>query len=142
MEYIKSALSHTFNLNPGMVYGYYTSTILLAVGLIIFGAAFSHYYKLRKKHDFAFKKLFKNVSAKAYLIGALLLAEVAVRYETIPYLSMRIWLYLTLAYLLYLVYKYVQVYRLEYPKEKANYKSKMANPKSKEKVYVTSKKKR
>jgi|FLOH01.1.fsa_nt_gi Ca2+/Na+ antiporter len=127
MESIKSLLLYIFDRNPGHVFGYYTLAIILIVALFIFATVFSHYYKLRKKHDFAFKKVFRNLSKSSYAIAALLTGELAMRYETIPYFSMRIWLYATLCYLLYLAYKYTKAYKVEYPKQKNNYSTKVVH---------------
>jgi len=140
MESIKSLLLYIFDRNPGSVYGYYTLTIILIIALIGFSIGFSHYYKIRKKEDPAFKKMFGDLSKSSLKMGLLIAAETAFRYETIPYFSMRIWLYLTLGYLAYLAYAYTQKYRLEYPKEKLNYTTKVVH--TEKKSYLPNKSKK
>ncbi|PIR54907.1 hypothetical protein COU74_04175 [Candidatus Peregrinibacteria bacterium CG10_big_fil_rev_8_21_14_0_10_36_19] len=140
MESIKSLALYIFDRNPGSVYGYYTLSIILIIALIAFSIGFSHYYKLRKKEDQAFKKLFPDLAKTSLKMGLLLAAEIFFRYETIPYFSMRIWLYLTLGYLAYLIYAYVQKYRVSYPQEKLNYTTKVVH--TEKKSYLPNKSKK
>ncbi len=113
-------LSYFFNTNPGQSFKYYIPMIALGVILILFGVIFSFLYKSKKKTDFAFKRLFKGVGRTSVLMGLLFLTLTAVRYETIPYFSMRIWVYLSLLLLLYLIYRYIKIFKTRYPVEKEN----------------------
>lgn len=120
MEYIKSFFSYLFNVAPGTSFSYYLPMLALS-GILIAGAiAFSQLYKKKKKTDFAFKRSFKNLSSRMLLFGILFLLLIAVRYENIPYFSMRFLLYITFAIFLYFVYRYLKTYKVDYPKEKAN----------------------
>ena len=130
MEYISSAFKYLFNSNPGTAFEYYVPLLILASVLVISSIIFSAYYKKRKKVDFAFKRLFKSLSNRLMLFGILLFVLIAVRYENIPYFSMRIWLYILLLVLLYFIYRYLKVYKVKYPKEKANANSKKQQTKT------------
>jgi len=116
--------------------------LILASVLIISSIVFSAYYKKRKKVDFAFKRLFKSLSNRLILFGILLFILIAVRYESIPYFSMRIWLYILLLVLLYFVYRYLKIYTVKYPKERINADAKKQHVKKEENKYLPNKKKK
>lgn len=142
MEYISSTFKYLFNSNPGTAFKYYIPLLILASVLVISSIAFSAYYKKRKKVDFAFKRLFKSLSNRLILFGILLFILIAVRYENIPYFSMRIWLYILLLVLLYFVYRYLKVCTVKYPKERINADTKRQYVKKEENKYLPNKKKK
>ncbi len=139
MENVKSFLYYFVDSTPGSQFTYQIPVIIIAAALIIGSIVFSGYYKKKKKSDFAFKRLFKHMPRNMMLMGILFVLLLIVRYENIPYFAMRLWLYLSLILLLYLVYRYVRIYTKVYPVEKLN-----AQPKSKkqEKKYLPNKKKK
>ncbi|MBI4235262.1 hypothetical protein HY604_03100 [Candidatus Peregrinibacteria bacterium] len=120
METIKNIVKNIFASDPGPDFNYYLPLLVLAILLIIWGVVFSGIYDRKKKTDFAFKRCFKNLSKTMVLFGCLFLLLLAVRYEGIPYFSMRLWLYTSTLIFLYLVYHYVMVYIGKYTKEKTN----------------------
>lgn len=142
MEYIKSFFSYFFTSNPGTAFSYYIPVLILSAVLILGSLIFSQYYKKKKKTDFAFKRLFKNLSSRMVLFGILFLILVAFRYENIPYFSMRILLYLTALIFLYFVYRYIKIYIVKYPKEKENSQLKQHVDKKEENKYLPNKKKK
>ena len=142
MEYISSTFKYLFNSNPGTAFKYYVPMLILASLLVVGSIAFSAYYKKRKKVDFAFKRLFKSLSNRLMLFGIFLFILIAVRYENIPYFSMRIWLYILLLVLLYFVYRYLKIYKVKYPKEKINADAKKHQVKKEENKYLPNKKKK
>lgn len=105
---------------PGQEFAYYTSMIILATTLVVGGIIFSIIYNKKKKHDFAFKRLFKKVSRNMVLMGILFGFLSIVRYEAIPFFSMRIWIYLSLLGLIFLAYRYIKLWKADYPREKEN----------------------
>lgn len=105
---------------PGPEFNFYIPMIILAGLLIVGGMVFGFFYDKKKKTDFAFKRLFAKVSRNLYIFGALFLFLVAVRYESIPYFSMRLWIYISLAALIYVAYRNIQKYRTEYQLESEN----------------------
>ena len=135
-------MNYLFNSVPGTEFRYYIPLLILATLLILGAMVFSQIYKRRKKFDFAFKRLFKNLSNRLIIIGILLLILVAVRYEQIPYFSMRLWLYAVLLFLLYTFYRYIKIYLKDYPKEKLNVKKKTHFAKKEENKYLPNKKKK
>ncbi len=142
MEYIKSFFSYFFASNPGTAFSYYVPVLVLSAVLILSSLVFAQYYKRKKKTDFAFKRLFKKLSNRMLLFGILFLVLTALRYENIPYFSMRILLYLTALTLLYFIYKYIKIYTVDYPKEKENAQAKQHVVKKEENQYLPNKKKK
>ncbi|MFA6992796.1 MAG: hypothetical protein WC269_06010, partial [Candidatus Gracilibacteria bacterium] len=63
-----------------------------------------------------------------------------IRYENIPYFSMRIWLYLTLLVLVYFIYKLVKTLAVDYKREKTNTQSHKTEQVKKPTVYLPNKK--
>src|SRR3989338_1716190 len=94
MEKVKATFSYFFAKTPEANFQYYKILIILVILLIGGGIAFSAYYKLRKKNDPAFKRLFKKTATRLVLLGIMFGLLTLLRYERIPYFSMRIWLYL------------------------------------------------
>jgi tellurite resistance protein TehA-like permease len=138
MTYLTNFFHYFFQAVPGNFK--YALPLAIIGGLFILAAiVFTFIYNKRKKSDFAFKRLFKNLSKRFVLIGALLIVYVLIRYENIPYFSMRLWMYLIGALFIYLAYRYIKAYRTEYPKAKANFE--MAHPgKKTENKYLPNKK--
>ncbi|NIA02054.1 MAG: hypothetical protein GWP15_01595 [Nitrospirae bacterium] len=142
MEYIKSFFSYLFTSNPGTAFSYYVPILTLALVLILSSLLFSQYYKRKKKTNFAFKRLFKKLSNRMLLFGILFLVLTAIRYENIPYFSMRILLYITALIFLYFIYRYIKIYKVDYPKEKENAQAKQHVVKKEENKYLPNKKKK
>ena len=135
-------MGYLFAINPGPAFKYYVPLIIISALLIISSMVFSTIYKQRKKHDFAFKRLFRKTSSTMLIFGILFLLLVALRYENIPYFSMRIWLYLAILAILYFTYRYIKKYLVDYPREKQNAQSKHVKVTKEEKVYLPNKKRR
>ncbi|MBU1152250.1 hypothetical protein KJ632_05520 [Patescibacteria group bacterium] len=141
MEVIKQFLSKLIDSTPGSDFSYYIPLSILATILIIGGLGFSYFYNHKKKTDFAFKRLFKNLSKNAYIFGGFFIVLALIRYENIPYFAMRLWLYTVFAIFIYQVYRYIKIFRTKYPKEKENAKLRFT-PKQQENKYLPNKKKR
>lgn len=120
MAYLKNIINYLFSRNPGQNFSFYTELIVLIALLIVAAMVFSQIYKRRKKYDFAFKRLFRKLSGRLVLLAILFAVLTIFRYESIPYFSMRILLYISLLLLFYFIYKTVRTFRIEYPKEKQN----------------------
>lgn len=142
MNYITSTLKYFFNTTPGSEFSFYIPLIILAGILIIGSIVFSMVYSKKKKTDFAFKRLFKKLSSRFITIGIILLVLIALRYENIPYFSMRIWLYLLFLVFLYIIYKYIKTLKVDYPREKENVKTLISKSSKETPRYLPSKKKR
>ncbi len=137
-------LSYIFNKAPGSEFLYLYPLLIFGVALIIGSIVESVIYKKRKKHDYAYKRLFKSLSNRLALFGMLFIALAAFRYENIPYFSMRLWLFAAILGFVYLAYKYIQKFRKDYPREKNNIEVNLkAKPSKKEENrYLPNKKKR
>ncbi|MBT4917228.1 hypothetical protein HN709_04195 [Candidatus Peregrinibacteria bacterium] len=136
-------ISYLFETSPGAEFLYFYPLLGLIAFLIIASIVASVVYKKKKKHDFAYKRLFKSLSPRLLLMGLLFLLLLGVRYENIPYFSMRIWIYLSLILLAYIAYVYIKIARVQYPKEKQNVEHKVKHSSTKEEnKYLPNKKKR
>lgn len=125
MTYLKNFFHYFFQATPGDFK--YAIPLAIVGGLLILAAiAFTFIYHRKKKTDFAFKRLFKNLSKRLTLIGSLFIVYVLIRYENIPYFAMRLWMYLIGALFIYFTYRYIKAYKIDYPREKANFE--MAHP--------------
>lgn len=138
MNFIK----YLFNTNPGTEFKYYLPLGILIAILIVSSVALSIIYDHKKNTDFAFKRLFKKSSLKLFLFGIFFLFVMGVRYESIPYFSMRIWLFLGLIWLLYFIFRIVKTYLTTYKREKSNTQHIAITTETKEvKKYLPNKKK-
>lgn len=134
-----------FVSTPGQEFAYYTSMIILAATLIVGGIIFRTIYNKKKRHNYAFKKLFKKLAGNMTLMGILFGFLTLVRYEAIPFFSMRLWIYLSLLVLLFLAYKYIKLWKVDYPREKENMairKATNAKSKAAKSKYLPHKKKK
>ena len=141
METVTSFFSYIFDITPGPDFRYTWPMIILSIILIIGAMVFASYYRKRKKLDMAFKKLFGKVSTTMLTFGALILIFTAIRYENIPYFSMRIWFAALLLIFLYVIFVYIKAARVKYPKLKSENAHKQHGKQKQEKVYLASKKK-
>lgn len=135
-------ISSLFKSSPGVSFSYYPHLLTLAALLIIGSIVFHFIYKKKKKTDVAFKKAFQDVSKRSCIMGILFLALVAVRYQNIPYFSMRLWLYIAVAMVIFYVYKYVKIYTKDYKETKARMHEKQVHTTKQEKQYLPHKKRR
>lgn len=135
MNFIKSI----FTAAPGSQFNYYTTMIVIALLLIISSIVISQIYNKKKKDDLAFKKLFKKVAGRLFLFGALIGFFTAVRYESIPYFSMRLWLYLTLLVTVLYVAKTIHTFVKVYPMKKSISVKRHSSPKKEKNVYLPNK---
>ncbi|MEK7127079.1 MAG: hypothetical protein AAB848_03135 [Patescibacteria group bacterium] len=142
MEFIKSAAHYLFSRNPGTQFKFYIPLIILICLLFLGALAFSVIYKNKKKTDFAFKHYFKKTAGRLFWIGFLFLFLVLVRYENIPYFSMRILMYLSLLLSVYFIYKTAKTFLKDYPREKQNVQSRIGMHEHKELQYLPNKKKK
>lgn len=123
-ETIKNCLSYTFAITPGQAFGYYTEMMILIAILVIGAYLLKTVYKKRvRDRDFVFKKMFRKLPNRLIYFAIGFLFLLLVRYENIPYFSMRFWLYLLLLGLLVMLgfslYKYLKVY----PNERDNFEA-------------------
>lgn len=132
-------MNYLFNISPGPNFNFYIPLFILAGILILGGLVFSFYYDKKKKEDVVFKRMFRKLGTHSVLLGLLMIFLAAVRYENIPYFSMRFLLFLSLLLIAFVGYKYVRKYKVEYPKEVENVQNRPV--KKDEKRYVAAKSK-
>jgi len=119
METVKSFFSYFFK-TPGVEFSYYIPISILCGLLIIGSIVFSFIYKKKKKTDFAFKRLFKNISKRMVIVAILFIVLMLIRYQNIAYLSVRFWMYLVGAIFIYFIYNFLKKYLKDYPREREN----------------------
>lgn len=120
METAKSILFYFFGKTPSTEFSYYIPLSIICGLLIIGSIVFSLIYKKKKKTDFAFKRLFRNISKRMIIIAILFIVLMLIRYQNIAYLSMRIWMYVVGLVFLYFIYSFVKTYIKDYKIEKEN----------------------
>jgi len=96
-------------------------TLLIGVLLIIVGIAFEIYRKKYLKDPIS-KKILKIYPGRLRLYGMLVLLLLIFREQGIPYLSMRIWWFVLLAFFLYTFGKLAFSYKKEYAKRQERLK--------------------
>lgn len=120
MSFILTILQYFFDPLPPGPFKFMYVFIALA-GLCFLGAIGLKVFLKQQKEDKIFKKLFRDLPGKLLVIGTMEGLYVLVRYERMPYLSMRFINDLILAYALYVVVRYVQMYFKIYPAEKKHH---------------------
>jgi len=127
-------MSYIFNGIPGSAFGYYYEMIGLIVILLLASFALRNIYKRRADNkDFIFKKMFRKTANRLTYFAIGIIFITLVRYENIPYFSMRLWMLLLLLGLLvflgYQAYKYFKIYPVE--RDKFESQPKVENAKMK-----------
>jgi Ca2+/Na+ antiporter len=136
---MQKLFNYFFTIQPGFEMNYYIPLFIISGSIIIFSIIFAFSYKKLKKKNIAFKRNFKSVSKLALLLGVSLLFTTLMRYENIPYFSMRIWLYSICFLILYTAFYYFKTFKYKYLKE---INSSIKKEDKEIKKYSTAKKKR
>ncbi len=136
-------LNYIFAPTPGTAFNFYIPFAIVIAALIVKAVIFSRMYASKRKSDIAFRRLFKKTSGRLGLFAALFTFLMLVRYEQIPYFSMRLWLFIAVLWFAYFSYKTIRTYLQDYPREQLNYAKKAhEEPKEKVKSYSTKKKRK
>lgn len=117
MSTLSSLLSYIFSPIPGKAFGFYYPLIVLIILLVAF-AGFLFITVKKSKEDKTFKRLFRNYPAKLITVAACLGIYLLARYTAVPFLSMRVLLYVALIVLGILAYQIINLYLNKYPQEK------------------------
>ena len=120
MAFLLTLLQYFFDPLPSGPYKY----MYFFIGLAVVGVGASialRIYLKKQKEDKIFKKLFRDLPGKLQIFGILEAIYVFARYERMPYVSMRFLNYLVLAYGIYVLTRYVQLYLKVYPAEKKHH---------------------
>jgi hypothetical protein len=134
-------INYLFTKSPGQNFDYYIPFIIVIVLLIAAYFIFNHIYREKRKTNFAFKRNFKNLGKRMIQMAIMFTILILLRYENIPYFAMRIWLYLGIGLFLYIAYRYLKTYHVDYPKEKENQKTVISKTPEKNR-YIASKKRK
>ncbi len=110
MEFI----SYLLDPKPGSAFQYYIPAIVFTVLIAIAAIAFRHIYNSKKKSDPVFRKTFRNTQRNFWLFFGLFAFLIAVRYENIPYFSMRLWLLVAGLWFAYAIRRGLLRYKNQY----------------------------
>lgn len=130
--------SYLFSPIPGSTFNYYTYLLIFGIALIIIGILFLVTIKIKKENK-AFKKTYKTTPSKFIWIGIIVIILTASRTNGIPYLSMRLLLFIAVGLAVYYIFMVIINYFKKYPE----YKKVVAPKKNVQKEthkYTTSKK--
>lgn len=108
-------LSYYFVPLPDPNFQFTKLTLLIGALLVLSGIALGIYLKKYLKDPLA-KKILKIYPGRLRLYGILILMLLIVREQGIPYLSMRIWWFVVLAFFLYTFIHLGLTYKKEYEK--------------------------
>ncbi len=117
MDTINKFILYFFSPNPGRNFEYYWALgAIILVFIILTGLIY--YYALKNKDDKAFKKLFRNYPTKFIILAVLFAAYILVRYNYVPFFSMRFLMYILLISSVFVLYNSYITYFKKYPEEK------------------------
>lgn len=117
MDTINKIILYFFSPNPGRNFEYYWALGAIILLFIIL-TGLIYYYALKNKDDKAFKKLFRNYPTKFIILAVLFGVYMVVRYNYVPFFSMRILMYILLISGGYVLYNVYLTYFKKYPEEK------------------------
>ena len=110
-------LQYYFAPLPNPDFQFTKLTLLIGLLLILSGIALSIYRKRYLKDAIA-KKIIKIYPSRLKIYGFLVLVLLIFREQGIPYLSMRLWWFVLLAFFLYTFLKFAFSYKKEYSRRK------------------------
>ena len=115
------SLKYYFTPLPDPNFQFTKLTLLIGLLLILGGIAFGIYRKKYLKDPIA-KKILKIYPGRLKLYGFLVLVLLVFREQGIPYLSMRIWWFILLAFFLYTFLRLAFTYKKDYAKRQERMK--------------------
>lgn len=121
---MNTILNYFFEITPSGRFDYMYLFIILAVITLILSIA-GHIYLKQHKGDKIFRKLFSSVPGKLQMLAILLGLYVFVRYERMPFLSMRFLNYIILGTGIYLLIRYAKIYLKIYPEAKRHHENQL-----------------
>ena len=128
MESLKQFVLNLITVTPGSDFKYYWLLIILII-LVTALAVFIKVYIKKHKEDKAFKHLFKRYPARLINFNLLLGFYLFFRYYSVPYLSVRLLLYIIMLWGIYLAYRMINSYHREYHIQKKRHEIQMAEVK-------------
>ena len=120
MTYLLTLLTYFFEPLPSGPFKYMNILIAVAATCIVAAIALRIYLK-KQKEDKIFRKLFRELPGKLLFFALTELVYVLVRYERMPYLSIRFLNYMILAYGLYILVMSAKNYLKIYPAAKQHH---------------------
>jgi len=106
-------LHYYFDTTPEINFQYTKATLIVGLILIIGGLALSIYRKKYLKDQIA-KKMLRKKPTELYIYGTIILFLLAIREASIPFLSMRLFWFIALAFFLRSAIKFGLGFKKEY----------------------------
>lgn len=124
MSLLLNAIQYLFEPLPVGPFKY--MYVLIAVAAISLAASIAlRIFLKRQKEDKILRKLFRGLPGKLQIFGLIEALYVLVRFERMPYLSMRFLNYVILAYGIFVVVNTAQLYFKIYPSEKRHHEQQL-----------------
>lgn len=120
MQILLDILQYFFEPLPSGQFKYLNALIIVAVVTMLISIALRIHLKKQKENKI-FRKLFRDLPGKLQLFALSEGVYLLVRYERMPYLSMRVLNYMIWAYGIYTVFRAAQSYLKIYPSEKKHH---------------------
>lgn len=120
MSLFLNILQYFFDPLPSGPFKYMFVLIATAVLALALSIGLRIYIK-KQKDDKIFRKLFRDFPGKMQIFAFSEAIYILVRYERMPYLSIRFLNYMVLAYGLYIVFRAAQLYLKVYPADKKHH---------------------
>ncbi|MGL5831543.1 MAG: hypothetical protein ACRCZE_05365 [Candidatus Altimarinota bacterium] len=115
MNTVIDFLNYFFSLNPGTAFAnQWIYWVLIGFSTFL---AFYLFYLIRNKTDKNLKKLIKPYPSRLLLINILIMLYIFLRTSNVQVFSMRMVLYILIAWLLWTFYKIYHNYFVVYPKK-------------------------
>lgn len=117
MQMLNDFILYLFSPSPGRAFQYYYFIGSLIAILTILGVIL-HVYIKKIRDDKTFRKLFKKYPSKLWTLAVLFTLYLLIRYNYVPFFSMRFLLYILLGISVYLGYQMINTYLKVYPEAK------------------------
>ncbi len=124
MSFLSTVYQYFFASNPTGPFKF-LYVFIAAVVLLVAGAIALKIFLKKHKEDKIFRKLFRDLPGKLFAIAFMEAIYVLVRFERMPYLSMRFLNYLIFAYAAYVAFHYAQLYFKVYPADKKHHEEQL-----------------
>lgn len=118
MQKFNDLVLYFFHPSPGRSFEYYYFIGALIAILVVLAIVLHIYIKKMNREDKTFRKLFKRYPSRLWTLAVLFTLYLLIRYNFVPFFSMRFLLYILLGVTVYLGYQMINTYLKIYPEAK------------------------